>query len=226
MVWIVAVWAGARLRCRLRVPRARGDPGERHGSKHWPTRARRRSTAGCCPRVSTRLAVDGEIVAGETLGDAAARQPLRDLLGHQGGGRLDVLDADPGRRRRHHAARRRTTSPSSWPTATPTTVRAITVEQVMLHTSGFPHAPLGPPAVAHPRGPPRAHAVVADATGSRARGSNTTRRRPTGCWPRSSRRVAGTDYRTVVADRVLGPLGLDRVRSSGCPQASRATSTS
>jgi CubicO group peptidase (beta-lactamase class C family) len=86
----------------------------------------------------------------------------------------------------------------------------ITVEQVMLHTSGFPSAPLGPPAWATREGrletfakwrlnwepgtafeyhPTAAHWVLAEIID----------------------RVTGEDYRDVVEQRVTNPAGLPRV---------------
>ncbi len=86
----------------------------------------------------------------------------------------------------------------------------ITVEQVMLHTSGFPRAPLGPPGwaerdrrleafarwrlnwepgTAHEYHPTSAHWVLAELI----------------------ERVSGRDYRDFVHERVTGALGLPRV---------------
>src|SRR5438477_3822443 len=86
----------------------------------------------------------------------------------------------------------------------------VTVEQVMLHTSGFPRAPLGPPAwadrdrrleafakwrlnwepgTAHEYHPTSAHWVLAELI----------------------ERISGRDYRDVVHERVTGALGLPRV---------------
>jgi CubicO group peptidase (beta-lactamase class C family) len=85
----------------------------------------------------------------------------------------------------------------------------ITVEQVMLHTSGFPHAPLGPPAwwtrdgrveqfaswklnwepgSAYEYHPTSAHWVLVEIID----------------------RVTGTDYRDYIEQRVSRPAGLDR----------------
>jgi len=86
----------------------------------------------------------------------------------------------------------------------------VTVEQVMLHTSGFPRAPLGPPAwadrdrrleafakwrlnwepgTAHEYHPTSAHWVLAELI----------------------ERISGRDYRVFVHERVTGALGLPRV---------------
>jgi CubicO group peptidase (beta-lactamase class C family) len=86
----------------------------------------------------------------------------------------------------------------------------VTVEQVMLHTSGFPRAPLGPPAwadrdrrleafakwrlnwepgTAHEYHPTSAHWVLAELI----------------------ERISGRDYRVFVHERVTSALGLPRV---------------
>ena len=59
----------------------------------------------------------------------------------------------------------------------------ITIEQVMLHTSGFPRAPFVAARLGRSRAPAGALRGVDAATGSRARASSTTRPRRTGCWP-------------------------------------------
>lgn len=86
----------------------------------------------------------------------------------------------------------------------------ITVEQVMLHTSGFPHAPMGPgvweqresrrqrmadwrlnwqPGTRYEYHPTSAHWVLAEIIDT----------------------VTGRDYRDVVHERVTGPAGLPRI---------------
>jgi CubicO group peptidase (beta-lactamase class C family) len=84
---------------------------------------------------------------------------------------------------------------------------AITVEQVMLHTSGFPRAPLGPPAWAD-----RAARLAAFARW-RCNWEPGTRYEyhPTSAhWVLAEiiERRAGEDYRQFVRRRVLEPLGL------------------
>ena len=87
----------------------------------------------------------------------------------------------------------------------------VTVEQVMLHTSGFPSAPLGPPEWSTREGrlrrfgewrlnwepgtafeyhPTSAHWVLAELI----------------------ERLSGSDYRRFIADRVTGPLGIPRLQ--------------
>lgn len=87
---------------------------------------------------------------------------------------------------------------------------AITVEQVMLHTSGFPHAPLGPPAWSD-----RA-ARLERMAGWRLNWEPGTRfeYHPTSAhWVLAEiiDRVTGGDYRDEVATRITGPAGLPRL---------------
>ncbi len=93
----------------------------------------------------------------------------------------------------------------------------ITVEQVMLHTSGFPHAPIGPPdwadrekrvqhfakwrlnwdpGTAYEYHPTSAHWVLAELV----------------------ERTSGQDYRDFIEQRVSEPLGLPRVLGLGRDQ--------
>jgi CubicO group peptidase (beta-lactamase class C family) len=86
----------------------------------------------------------------------------------------------------------------------------ITVEQVMLHTSGFPHAPLGPP-----RWFDRAQRVEQFGRW-RLNWEPGTRYEyhPTSAhWVLAEiiERVSGQDFRDFVDDRVTTPLGLPRV---------------
>ncbi len=86
----------------------------------------------------------------------------------------------------------------------------ITVEQVMLHTSGFPHAPMGPPTWNQ-----SATRVERMATW-RLNWEPGTRfeYHPTSAhWVLAEiiDRVTGADYRDVVEQRITGPAGLPRI---------------
>lgn len=180
------------------------------------TRARREIDDGLLPSCQYALALDGEIVAGETLGDAdddsryvifsATKAVVASTFWTliQDGSvdiALPVVEYFPEFMSEG--------DPERGPT--------ITVEQVMLHTSGFPHAPLsGPewfrredriermaqwrcnwePGTAFEYHATSAHWVLAEII----------------------ERVTGTDHRTVVADRVLVPHGLTRLQL-GVPEA-------
>jgi len=169
------------------------------------TRARREIDAGFLPSCQFALARDGRLAAFETLG--AASSDTRYVIFSAtkafvasaawlliGEGRLDV------------------TRPVAdyVPEFASNGKDAVTVEQVMLHTSGFPRAPLGPPGwadrdgrlaafarwrlnwepgTAHEYHPTSAHWVLAELI----------------------ERVSGRDYRDFVHERVTGPLGLPRV---------------
>ncbi len=174
------------------------------------TRARREIDSGLLPSCQYAVMLDGELVAGETLGDATDDSRYVIFSATKAvvvstfwtliqDGSVDVTkpvveyfpefmaDGEPDR----------------GPT--------ITVEQVMLHTSGFPHAPLsGPdwytregrvermrswrcnwePGTAFEYHATSAHWVLAEII----------------------ERVTGTDYRTVVRERVLDPHGLERLQ--------------
>lgn len=87
---------------------------------------------------------------------------------------------------------------------------AITVEQVMLHTSGFPHAPMGPPEWLD-----RDQRVAKMASwrlnwepGSRFEYHPTSAH-----WVLAEiiERIVGEDYRSVVESLITGPAGLPRI---------------
>ena len=94
---------------------------------------------------------------------------------------------------------------------------AITVEQVMTHTSGFPRAPIGPPNWGD-----RAWRIERMASwrlnwepGTRFEYHPTTAH-----WVLAEliERVDGVDYRVAVRDRVLDPLGLERFELGVAPE--------
>jgi CubicO group peptidase (beta-lactamase class C family) len=175
-------------------------------------RARREVDEGLLPSVQVALALDGEIVAEEAFGDTtldtrycifSATKPFvaSVIWTLMADGSVDVsrpvvdyvpeFAGEPG-------------SPDHDAKA------AITVEQVMLHTSGFPHAPLGPPAWSD-----RA-ARVARMAGWRLNWEPGTRfeYHPTSAhWVLAEiiDRVTGGDYRDEVERRITGPAGLPRI---------------
>src|SRR5205823_215043 len=104
-------------------------------------RARREIDAGLLPSCQLALAQDGEVVATETFGDAtpdtryvifSATKPL--VAGAMwiliGEGKIDPAERVA----------------ELLPEFGKNGKDQITIEQVMLHTSGFPAAPMGPPA--------------------------------------------------------------------------------
>src|SRR6185312_16092768 len=86
----------------------------------------------------------------------------------------------------------------------------ITVEQVMLHTAGFPHAPLGPPLWSTPQGRREAFAKWRL---NWEPGTSYEYHATSAHWVLSAiiENVTGADFRDVVEDRVIRPAGLPRV---------------
>jgi CubicO group peptidase (beta-lactamase class C family) len=172
-------------------------------------RARREVDDGLLPSAQIALGYQGEIVAEETFGDAtmdsrycifSATKPfvasvIWTLMAE---GAVDpankVTDYFPGFAGDGSDAQK----------------AAITVEQVMLHTSGFPHAPMGPPAWLD-RGE-----RVARMSSWRLNWEPGTRfeYHPTSAhWVLAEiiDAVTGQDYRDVVEQRITGPAGLPRI---------------
>jgi CubicO group peptidase (beta-lactamase class C family) len=175
------------------------------------TRVRREIDAGLLPSCQFALARDGRLAAFESFGDAdpdtryvifsatkAFVASVAWLL--IGEGSLDIE-----RRVADYIPEFATNGKD-----------VVTVEQVMLHTSGFPRAPLGPPAwadrdrrleafarwrlnwepgTAHEYHPTSAHWVLAELI----------------------ERISGRDYRDFIHERVTDALGLPRV--VGIPSA-------
>ena len=86
----------------------------------------------------------------------------------------------------------------------------VTVEQVLLHTSGFPRAPLGPPAW---RRREERLAAFARWRLNWEPGSQSQYHPTSAHWVLAEllARVDGTDHREVVRRRVLDPLGITRL---------------
>jgi CubicO group peptidase (beta-lactamase class C family) len=86
----------------------------------------------------------------------------------------------------------------------------VTVEQVMLHTSGFPHAPLGPARWASPA---RRLEAFTNWHLNWEPGSSYEYHPTSAHWVLAAiiDAVTGADYRDVVAERVTTPAGLPRV---------------
>lgn len=169
------------------------------------SRVRREIDAGLLPSCQFALARDGRLAAFEAFGDAGSETRYVIFSATKafvasaawlliGEGSLDI--------------ERRVAS--YIPEFATNGKDVVTVEQVMLHTSGFPRAPLGPPAwadrdrrleafgrwrlnwepgTAHEYHPTSAHWVLAELI----------------------ERISGRDYRDFVHDRVTGALGLPRV---------------
>jgi len=169
------------------------------------TRARREVDSGHLPSAQIALAFRGELVAYETFGDADAETRYSVFSCTKafvagavwaliGDGLIDV-----GQPVVHYI-----------PEFGSNGKEAITVEQVMLHTSGFPHAPMPIP-------------VGATSAGRTTRfsqwrlnwepGSSFEYHATSAHWVLAEiiERVTGQDYRNVVEKRVTEPSGLPRL---------------
>lgn len=174
------------------------------------TRARREIEGGLLPSCQYAVALDGEVFAGETLGDATQDSryvifsATKAVVASTFWTLIQDGSVDIARPVVHYV-------PEFMADGEPERGPTITVEQVLLHSSGFPHAPLGSPAwwtregrvdkmrswrcnwepgTAFEYHPSSAHWVLAEII----------------------EQVTGTDYRTVISDRVLVPHGLDRLQ--------------
>jgi CubicO group peptidase (beta-lactamase class C family) len=177
-------------------------------------RARREVDDGLLPSCQIALGFAGEIVAAETFGDAR-----------------------PGDRYCIYSATKPFVASTVWTLIAEGSLRPedpvvayfpefgangkerITVEQVMLHTSGFPHAPMGPPDW-YERG-----ARVRRMASWRLNWEPGTRYEyhPTSAhWVLAEliERVTGKDFCTAVEERVTRPAGLPRILGIACDRQS------
>jgi CubicO group peptidase (beta-lactamase class C family) len=168
-------------------------------------RARREVDDGLLPSAQVALARDGELVAFETFGDATAdtRYVVFSCTKAFVAGAMWALIGDGvvdvSKRVVEYV-----------PEFDSNGKEVITVEQVMLHTGGFPHAPLGPPQWRTPAGRREAFA------GWKLNwepGSSYEYHPTSAHWVLSAiiENVTGADFRDVVEDRVTSPAGLPRV---------------
>jgi CubicO group peptidase (beta-lactamase class C family) len=175
-------------------------------------RAQREIDHGLLPSCQLALAQEGEVVVHETFGNATneSRYVMFSATKPVVAGAVWMLiqegKLDVSRRVADYIPEFGTNGKE-----------VITVEQVMLHTSGFPHAPLGAPEWA----------------------SREARLRRFGEWrlnwepgtafeyhPTSAHwvlaelidRLSGVDYRRFIAERITGPLGIPRLQL-GVPAA-------
>lgn len=168
-------------------------------------RARREIDEGFLPSCQIALGFDGEIVAAETFGDARSSD------------RYCIFSAT-----------KPFVASTAWTLIAEGTLRvedrvveylpefgangkeAITVEQVMLHTAGFPHAPLGSPDWYDRSARVRR---MAEWTLNWQPGTRYEYHPTSAHWVLGEiiERVTGKDYRDVVEERVTGPAGLPRI---------------
>ena len=168
-------------------------------------RAQREVDAGLLPSAQVALAYRGELVAFETFGDATndTRYVVFSATKAFVAGAVWALIGDglidPAATVSHYV-----------PEFATNDTAAVTVEQVMLHTSGFPYAPM--------RALDGATSDGRCATFARWRlnfapGEVYEYHATSAHWVLAEliERVTGTDYRDVVEQRVTAPAGLPRV---------------
>ena len=169
------------------------------------TRARREVDEGLLPSVQIALAKDGELIVDEVYGDATpdTRYVVYSCTKAFVAGAMWALIGDGLVDVSKPAA-------EYVPEFGTNGKDVVTVEQVMLHTGGFPHAPLGPPEWATPEARREAFA--------RWRlnwepGTSYEYHPTSAHWVLSAiiENVTGSDFRDVVESRVTGPAGLPRV---------------
>src|SRR5437660_5335689 len=169
------------------------------------TRVRREVDDGLLPSCQFALARDGRLAAFETVGDAGSGTRYVIFSATKafvasaawlliGEGSLDIE-----RRVADYIPEFATNGKD-----------VVTVEQVMLHTSGFPRAPLGPPAWPDRERRPGAFA------GSRPHcepGTAHEYHATSAHWVLAEliERISGHDYRDFIHELVMGALGLPRV---------------
>lgn len=174
------------------------------------TRARREIESGLLPSCQYAVALDGEVIAGETLGDATddSRYVIfsatKAVVVSTFWTFIQDGSVDVSLPVQHYF-------PEFMADGEPERGPTITVEQVMLHTSGFPHAPLGPPAWWTREG------RVEKMRSWRCNwepGTAFEYHASSAHWVLAEimERIAGVDFRTLVSDRVLVPRGLDRLQ--------------
>ena len=169
-------------------------------------RAQREIDAGLLPSCQLALAQDGKVVVHEAFGDATTdtRYVMFSCTKPVVAGAVWMLIQEGKLDVSRHVA-------DYIPEFGTNGKDVITVEQVMLHTSGFPHAPLGPPdwdtresrlkhfgewrlnwepGTAFEYHPTSAHWVLAELID----------------------RLSGQDYRRFIADRITSPLGIPRLQ--------------
>ena len=168
-------------------------------------RARREVDEGFLPSSQVALARDGELIAFETFGDATpdTRYAVFSATKAFVAGAMWALMGDGlvdvSKRVVDYVPEFGTNGKD-----------VITVEQVMLHTSGFPHAPLGPPQWATPEGRRQAFAKWRLNWDP---GTSYEYHPTSAHWVLSAiiENVTGADFRDVVEQRVTAPAGLPRL---------------
>jgi CubicO group peptidase (beta-lactamase class C family) len=178
------------------------------------SRARREVDAGLLPSCQLALALDGEVALALTLGEVPAGDATRYVI-------FSATKAVVASAIWQLLAERRLSLEDPIAQHIPefgsNGKDAVSVEQVLLHTSGFPRAPLGHPAWCTREGRLAAFARwrLNWEPGTRSEYHSTSAH-----WVLAEllERCDGVDFRESVRRRVLAPLGLARMRL-GVPAA-------
>jgi CubicO group peptidase (beta-lactamase class C family) len=173
------------------------------------TRARREVDEGLLPSCQLALAKDGRILASETYGDATddTRYVIFSATKAVVASAMWVLIGEGTVRVEDRAA-------EIVPEFGTNGKDVITIEQVMLHTAGFPYAPLGPPQWGD-----RSKRLEAFSTWrlNWEPGTAYEYHATSAHWVLVEiiERVTGTDYRNYIRTTVLEPLGLKKLQLGG-----------
>ena len=171
------------------------------------TRAQREIDEGLLPSCQLAVALDGEVIHTEAFGDATVDDryvifsSTKPIVASAVWLLIQSGELDVSR-----------TVASYIPEFGANGKDAVTVEQVMLHTSGFPHAPLGAPTWFD-----RDERVArfAEWRLNWEPGTRFEYHATSAHWVLAELldRLTGTDYRQFIAEQVTGPLGLaDRLQ--------------
>jgi CubicO group peptidase (beta-lactamase class C family) len=177
-------------------------------------RAQREVDAGLLPSCQLALAVDGELALVQTLGEVPAGDATRYVIFSATKAIVAAAIWQLLAERRLALADR---VAQHIPEFGSQGKHAVSIEQVLLHTSGFPRAPLGHPAWCTREGRLAAFARwrLNWEPGTRSEYHATSAH-----WVLAEllERCDGVDFRESVRRRVLAPLGLERMRL-GVPAA-------
>jgi CubicO group peptidase (beta-lactamase class C family) len=177
-------------------------------------RARREIDAGLLPSCQLALAIEGEVVEAWTLGEVPAGDATRYVI--FSATKAVVAAAiwqllGEGKLRLHDPVAQQIGEFATHGKD------AVTVEQLLLHTAGFPRAPLGPPAWETREG---RLAAFARWRLSWEPGTRFEYHASSAHWVLAEllERLDGVDYRVAIQRRIAEPLGLRRLRL-GVPPA-------
>jgi CubicO group peptidase (beta-lactamase class C family) len=168
-------------------------------------RARREVDEGLLPSCQVALGYEGELVAFEVFGDATldTRYPVFSATKAFVAGAMWTLIGDGSINVEDRVV-------EVIPEFGTNGKDVITIEQVMLHTSGFPHAPLGPPTWSTREG----RLAAFSKWKLNWEPGSTYEYHPTSAhWVLGEliERATGQDFRDVVEERITTPAGLPRV---------------